>query len=117
MAVLPEELKKLRAGLRCTARELATTLGIPVTEIQAWESGERFPTKQWVSRLEQLASKGPDAILRSAKRGSKPSTSALEQLDNPELWKIVRKLLVHPALLADVEKLAASYDDPAATSK
>lgn len=116
--MLPDEIKKLRAGLRCTARELATTLGVPAAEVQAWESGDRFPTKQWVSRMEQLAAQGPDAILKAAKKqGSKPPTSAIEQLDNPDLWKIVRKLLVHPTLFADVSKLAASYDDPAATTK
>lgn len=110
--VTPEQIKGLRSDLRCTARELATTLGLTVAEVQAWESGEQFPTKHWVERMGALRAKGPDAIVRKAKAGAR-EVSPMAQLANPEIWEVVRKMLAHRKLLAEVTKLAASYKDPA----
>jgi transcriptional regulator with XRE-family HTH domain len=108
--VSPEQIKQLRAELKCTARELAGTIELPVAEVQAWEAGTKFPTKQWVTRLETLRSKGPAAIARkpSKQKGAAP----LELLNTPELWQILRKLLVHQKLYTEVSALAASYADP-----
>lgn len=98
--------------LHCTAKELAGTLNVPLADVQAWEAGERFPTKQWVNRMAQLAERGPGAVVRAAKRTGPQQSSPLAQLDNPEIWMILRKLLSHPKLLAEVSKVAASYKDP-----
>jgi DNA-binding transcriptional regulator YiaG len=112
VVVTPEEIKKLRATLRCTAKELAATLNIPLSEVQAWEAAERFPTKQWVSRMEQLDKQGPVAVVRSAKKASQRRTSGMAKLEDPELWAILRKLISYPELFGEVSKLAAPYADP-----
>lgn len=109
----PGQIKQLRADLRCTARDLATTLDVPLAEIQSWESGERFPTKQWVDRMDALRDRGPDGVIRKARRATRAQPSAMEQLDNPELWLLLRKLIAHPSLFAETVKLSAKYDDPA----
>lgn len=115
-AVTPEQIKQLRNDLRCTARELATTLGLPLAEVQAWESGQQFPTKRWVTQLEALLAKGPLGIVRKAPRSKQGSPSAMGQLDNPEVWRLLRKLLAHPQLLKQALELAAPYEDPAAST-
>lgn len=113
--VTPEQIKQLRATLRCTARELATSLDVPLAEVQAWETGERFPTKQWVQCMDTLRAKGPAGIVRKSRR--EPSrASPMDQLDNPDLWQLLRKLLAHPKLFAQTVKLAADYKDPAVPS-
>lgn len=112
----PEQIKKLRSNLRCTARELAATLDVPLTEVQEWEAGEQFPTKRWVTQLEKLGALGPGAITRKKSKGSAATVSAMDQLDNPELWQIVRKLLAHQKFFGEVSQLAEKYEDPAAGS-
>jgi hypothetical protein len=37
----------------------------------------------------------------------------MERLSDPELWKLVRKLLAHPALFRQAQKLAEEFSDPA----
>jgi hypothetical protein len=111
--VNPEQIRQLRSDLRCTARELAATLDIPLAEVQAWEAAERFPTKQWIDRLEKLRKNGPDAIVRKSPKASRPRPTPMEQLDNPELWLLLRKLIAHPQFYSQVAKLAAAYEDPA----
>jgi transcriptional regulator with XRE-family HTH domain len=106
----PEELKALRAELKCTAKELAAALGTEQATVLKWESGELFPTKKYVEQMETLRQKGPSAIPRKAK-GAAPSPMKL--LADPTVWEIVRKLLTHKKLRDDVQKLAASYPDPA----
>jgi hypothetical protein len=95
---------------------MATTLGVPLAEVQAWEAGEQFPTKRWVDRLRALHSKGPEGILRKAPKSEPRPISAMSQLDNPELWLLVRKLLAYPELFSKAAKLAAPYEDPAAAA-
>ena len=106
----PEEIKALRAELKCTARELAGALGIEQAVVMKWEAGELFPTKRHVDQMEALRTKGPSAIPRKAK-GAQPSP--MKVLADPSLWEIVRKLAAHKKLRDDVTKLAASYPDPA----
>jgi transcriptional regulator with XRE-family HTH domain len=103
----PEALKQLRKELACTAKDLATTLGIEQGTVLAWEKGELFPTKQFVDKMEALRAKGPSSILRKAK-GADP----MQSLGDPELWELFRKLLAHKKLRDDVKKLAVSYKDP-----
>jgi transcriptional regulator with XRE-family HTH domain len=116
-AVNPEQIKELRGELRCTARELATTLGVPLAEVQAWESGEQFPTKRWTARMLSLRARGPAGIVRKAPKTKRGPLSPLAQLDNPELWLLLRKLLAHPKLFAQASELAAAFEDPADTAE
>lgn len=108
----PAEIKKLRDELGCTARELATALKLDQKTILAWEQGELFPTKRYVSLMEGLRKKGPDAIPKKP-RGKRAKTG-VALLAEPRYWEVVRKLLAHPELFAQVEKLAKDFDDPAA---
>jgi transcriptional regulator with XRE-family HTH domain len=110
--VQPEEIQKLRKELSCTARELAVALGVDPKEISAWEAGELYPTKRYVTAMEALRTKGPTAIAR-APRGKAAAKTGQARLADPVLWRIVRKLLEHPALFDQVAKLSESYSDPA----
>src|SRR5262249_37762619 len=105
-----DEIRTLRKELACTARELAGALGLEQETVLAWERGDLFPTKQFVDRMEALREKGPSAIPRK-KRGA--STTPMQALADPELWRIIRKLVAHPALRDATAKLAEGYDDPA----
>ncbi len=110
----PDELKELRKELACTAKELATALGIEQATVLAWEKGELFPTKQWVDKMEALRAKGKSAIPKKA-RGASPEP--MKVLADPELWALVRKLVAHKKLRDDVSKLAETYADPAEPPK
>ncbi len=108
----PEQIKQLREELRCTARELAAALELEQKTVLAWETGELFPTKKHVDRMESLRLKGPGAIVKKP-RGKSRTKTPMAMLDDPRLWSIVRKLLAHSELFAAVDKLAEEYDDPA----
>ncbi|HEU4404699.1 MAG TPA: XRE family transcriptional regulator [Polyangiaceae bacterium] len=106
----PDEIKALRAELKCTARELGAALEIEQATVLKWEAGELFPTKKYVELMQALRAKGPSAIPRKA-RGAQPPP--LRLLADPALWELVRKLIAHKKLRDDVTKLAAAYADPA----
>ena len=106
----PDQLRQLRKELSCTAKELATALGLEQATVMAWEKGELFPTKQVIDKMEALREKGPTAIVRKAKG---KSTDPLKVLADPQLWELVRKLAVHKQLRDEVTKMAAEYKDPA----
>lgn len=110
--MLSEDIQKLRKELSCTGRELALTLGVDPKEVAAWETGERFPTKRQVDALLALREKGPSSVLRQP-RGKTSGKVGTSRLADPTLWKIVRKLLEHPALFDQVSKLSETYPDPA----
>ena len=110
----PEELKQLRKELSCTAKELALTLGIEPKEFSAWEAGELFPTKRYVTELEALRKKGPTAIQRAPKGKAAAAKTGTARLSDPKFWELVRKLAEHPALFDQVGKLAETYPDPTA---
>lgn len=40
----PEEIKKLREGLRLTQEQLAHELGVSFATVNRWENGKRSPT-------------------------------------------------------------------------
>lgn len=103
----PDEIKQARLALKCTARELSAALELEPNTVTAWERGELFPTKQYVEKLRAFVEQGPSAIPKKAKGGD-----PYEQLRDPAVWSLVRKLLAHPKLRAEVEKLAARYEDP-----
>jgi len=111
--VTPDQIRELREQLRCTARELAVTLGLDPGEVTAWEQGERFPTKKLVTELNQLRQLGPTAVVRK-KKPSVASVSGLPRLADPLLWELIRKLIEHPDLFSKVQALAQDYTDPAA---
>jgi transcriptional regulator with XRE-family HTH domain len=104
----PEELRAARKDLACTAKELAAVLGLPQATLLAWESGELFPTRQYIDKIQVLRSKGPSAIPRKSK-GQDP----IKNLADPQAWELFRKLLAHKKLRDEVTKMAASYTDPA----
>jgi transcriptional regulator with XRE-family HTH domain len=110
--VQPEEIQKLRKDLACTARELATTLGVDAKDVASWEAGETFPTKRHVDAMSSLKERGPSAIVR-APRGKAAAKTGMQRLADPALWRLVRKLAEHPALFDEVNKLADKYSDPA----
>lgn len=109
-AMTPNDLRKLRSDLRCTARELATTLGIELRVVQDWESGERFPTKAMVARLQQLGDAGPASIQRKPARATQRLVG-LDRLSDPRLWALIRRLTEHPVFFEQVLQLAEKYDD------
>ncbi|HEY6079114.1 MAG TPA: XRE family transcriptional regulator [Polyangiaceae bacterium] len=106
--VTPDDIKQLRKELSCTARDLATTLGIEQKEVLAWEAGELFPTKRFVDRMLELRTKGPGAVLKAAKGKAVAPT---DRLSDPAFWAIVKKLALHPPLYEQVSKLAEKFDD------
>ena len=110
--VSPEDLKQLRKELSCTAKELATTLGIEPKEYAAWEAGELFPTKKYVGELEALRKKGAASIVRTPKGKAAAAKVGMARLADPKLWELVRKLAEHPTLFDQVSKLAETYADP-----
>jgi transcriptional regulator with XRE-family HTH domain len=106
--VSPDDIKQLRKELGCTARDLATTMGIEQKEVLAWEAGELYPTKRFVDQMKALREKGPSAILKSAKGKAVAPT---DRLSDPAFWAVVKKLLLHPALYDQVSKLADKFGD------
>ena len=108
----PDEIKQLRKELNCTARELAGALELDQKEVLAWEAGELYPTKRFVTQMEALRKKGPGAIARKP-RGKAASKTPAQRLADPKLWELVRKLVEHPVLFDEACKLAGAYSDPA----
>jgi predicted transcriptional regulator len=104
-----DELKESRKVLGCTAKELATTLGIEQAMIMAWEKGDLFPTKHYVDKIQGLLAKGPSAIAKK----SKGVTDPWKLLADPTIWTLTRKLMAHKKFRDDVQKLAEAYPDPA----
>jgi len=119
--VSPDEIKQLRKDLKLSARELATSIKAETEDVWAWEAGERFPTKRFVTRMLALRKTGVPKASSAAlvKSTGSPATglagtAGLARLADPELWTIVRKLIQHPALFDSVVALARDYADPAA---
>ena len=104
----PDDIKVLRKELGCTARDLATTLGIEQREVLAWEAGELFPTKRFVDQMQALRAKGPSAVLKTAKGKAVAPT---DRVSDPAFWAIVKKLMLHPALYDQVSKLAEQFNE------
>lgn len=104
----PDDLKALRKELACTAKELAQALGLEQATVLAWERGELFPTKPYIDKMKALRTRGPSSIPKKAK-GPDP----MQVLADPACWELFRKILANKKLRDDVQKLAASYPDPA----
>jgi transcriptional regulator with XRE-family HTH domain len=106
--VSPEELKALRAELKCTAKELARTLGLEQATVMAWERGELFPTKAIIGEMNALRARGPGAVVRASKKKDEP----LRVLADDDFQRLLRKLLAHEPLRKAATKLAEGYADP-----
>jgi transcriptional regulator with XRE-family HTH domain len=105
--VTPDEVKRARTALQCTTKELAAALGVDAATVAGWERGELFPTKKHVEELARLVAAGPSAVPKRAK-GPDP----LEALRDPDVWTLLRKILAHPKLRAEVARIAEKYEDP-----
>jgi transcriptional regulator with XRE-family HTH domain len=110
--VSPDEIRRLRQELNCTARELAATIGVEASEVRAWELGERFPTKKTVSELTKLRFIGATAIVRKSKRKASAQVQGMSRLNDPMFWMLVRKILEYPELFEEALSLAANYPEP-----
>ena len=109
----PDELRKIREELKCTARELAATLGIDSTEVVAWEQGERFPTKKNVADIAKLRLMGTGAVVRKTRRRGNAPLKGSARMADPAFWQLIRKLAEHPELFDRVIQMAEQYSDPA----
>src|SRR4051812_29901316 len=104
-----EEIKAMRRALDLSARELGEALDVEQRVVLAWEREELFPTKRHVSAMR--------ALLEEAGADMPASGDAVPELfaalADPGVWRLFRKIVAHPELRAEVERLAAKYRDPA----
>lgn len=103
----PEEIKKLREELGCSLGELAQAVGVDTRTLIAWESGDLFPTKRHVGRLQAVRQAGPEGVRRP--KAEPVPDKDLDVLADPRLWAIVAKLVRDRSFFAEVEKLAERY--------
>lgn len=108
-----DELKALRRELSCTARELAETIGVEQDQVLSWEREETFPTKHHVGLLESLRSAGASGVVRASKRSKRAPRTPTELFADPAWFRLLRKLMAHPELMREAERLAEKYEDPA----
>ena len=107
-----DDIKSLRRELRCTSRELAHALGVEAKLVLAWEDEQAFPTKRNIEAMKKLREMGKGSIVRMrSRRESNPSPFSV--LEQPQLWCLFRKLLVHDDLRQQVLQLAENFGDPA----
>lgn len=113
-SVLAEDVQKLRKDLRLSLRELAAALRVEPKEVAAWEAGELFPTKRAVLAMQRLREQGPGAVAgRKPSAPSAPPTGGVARLGDPAFWRVVQKLVAHPALFDEVAALSEKYPEPA----
>ncbi|MBK8256055.1 MAG: helix-turn-helix domain-containing protein [Polyangiaceae bacterium] len=105
-----EEIKALRRKLDITARQLGERLGVDQKTVLAWEREEIFPTKKHV---EAMHAQTADGAVTSPKPGVHSVPSIWNDLSNPAVWKLFRKILAHDELREKVTQLAENYEDPA----
>jgi transcriptional regulator with XRE-family HTH domain len=110
--VAPEDVKRLRQELGYSVRKLAQKLGIDHDELEAWERGERFPTRKHVANLEALR-------LSHGEQPARPLTggAGTDRLADPMFWLVVQKLALHDELYREVARLAEDYPDPKASEQ
>jgi DNA-binding transcriptional regulator YiaG len=105
LAVSPDEIRIARKAAGVTQKDLAEALDVDVALVREWEKGDRFPTKAHCDAIAALAKNPPPKA-----KGRSPTP--MELLADPGFFTLVRKLLAHRALRAEVEKLAGGYADP-----
>ncbi|MFO0651923.1 MAG: helix-turn-helix transcriptional regulator [Polyangiales bacterium] len=102
----PEEIRSLRKDLSLTQRQLADALKIDADTVRAWEKEESFPTKAHCEAMEKLRVNPPPKTPKS-------SATPMQVLADPKFFALLRKLVAHPKLRAEVERISADYPDPA----
>lgn len=101
----PDEIKAVRKATALSQKELAEALEVDVAVVRDWEKGERFPTRAHCDAMEALRKNPPP------KKKGKTATP-MQLLADPAFFALVRKLLAHGALRAEVARLAEAYADP-----
>jgi len=99
-----DDIKALRKELGITQRALAEALKVEVGEVRAWEAAESFATKAHCEAMARLRANPPPKPAKGA--------SPMQLLADPKFMQLVRKLMGHPKLRAEVERLAAEHPDP-----
>jgi transcriptional regulator with XRE-family HTH domain len=103
------QVQTLRVRIGLSTLQLAQQLGVSQQLILDWESATRFPTLRHVRALARL-----EAL------GARPDAAPAQRLNTPrldaEFAELLRKLLAHPALYAEVIRLAQNFNDPDAGS-
>jgi transcriptional regulator with XRE-family HTH domain len=103
-----EDILALRKGLKLTQRQLAEALKIDVDTVRRWEREEAFPTRSLVEALGALRERPPPR-----KPAPKGASGPYRALAEPGFPVLLRKLLAHPRLRAEAERLAEAWPDPA----
>jgi transcriptional regulator with XRE-family HTH domain len=99
-----DDIKALRKELGITQRALSEALKVDVADVRAWETGDAFPTKAHCEAMARLRTNPPPKPAKNP--------SPMQLLADPKFMLLVRKLLAHPKLRAEAEKLAAEHPDP-----
>lgn len=99
----------LRKTLKLTQKDLALKLGVETSLVVEWEKGAAFPTLATAKKLYALR-EGLPLETRTRRVQTDPLKGLLADAD---FWKVVRKLLAHRELYAQVQRLASGFDDPA----
>jgi transcriptional regulator with XRE-family HTH domain len=101
----PDDIRSLRKELGLTQRQLAEALKLDPATVRAWESEALFPTKAHCDAMAALRAQPPPKLSR------KPATP-FQVLADPDFFALLRKLVAHAKLRAEIERLAAAYPDP-----
>lgn len=101
----PDEIRALRKDLNLTQRQLSEALKVEVEAVRAWEREEEFPTRALCASMERLRANPPPRV-------PKNNPSPVQLLGDPRFFTLLRKLVAHPRLRAEAEKLASEYADP-----
>ena len=101
-----DDIRALRKELGMTQRKLAEALKIEVELVREWERDDHFPTRTHCAAMEALRANGRPATIPAR------APTPLQVLTDPQFFTVLRKLLAHPGLRIEVEKLAANYPDP-----
>lgn len=104
----PDDIRALRKDLGLTQRQLADALKLEVATVRAWEAEELFPTKAHCEAMAKLRASPPPKT-----KPAKGSAAPFQVLADPKFFALLRKLVAHPSLRAEVERLAAEHPDPA----
>lgn len=104
----PEEIRALRKDLALTQRQLADALKVDVDAVREWEKEEAFPTRANCEAMETLRANPPPKTPKNA-------ATPMQVLSDPSFFTLVRKLIAHPKLRAEVDRLSAEYPDPASS--
>ena len=100
-----DDIRTLRKELGLTQRQLAEALKIEVEVVREWEREEHFPTRAHCDAMAAFRKNPPVKAPAGA-------ASPMQVLADPKFYALLRKLLQHGKLRAEVEKLAATYLDP-----